>query len=444
MNRPVPTALENSFDFTELFFSTTDLRGVIQSGNDVFVRVSKYRREQLIGAPHSVIRHPDMPRAVFKLLWDTIQAGQPIMAYVKNMAADGSYYWVQAFVFPLEGAYLSIRIKPSSPLLAAAQELYPAALEVEKEGGMEASVPFLLEKLKEAGFPTYTDFMVKSALAELVVIQDHLQKNRENLEDRIQRIADISDHAAGDLKSCARHIGKFQEANQVFIEVMDKLNEAFMTLKYIALNMTVSSAKFGEKVASLGVVAKEFSRLSEEIQAHLTGLTQFMQDLQEVVTQCAVRIAGLEVQMLMVVFFVKESVTKMKTSDDAFADMLAQRPSFSSLFKEYALELGAAMKRLEERLQDVAQEMVDVRKLITGLEVICQVGAVESSRENEVRQTFTHYLEEMRRFISLLQMSTTRIHKEMAEMEHSRSQIVDHTEKLADQVETVFDLAAQV
>lgn len=444
MKRPVPISTESPFDFTELFFSTTDLRGVIRSGNDVFVRVSKYPRESLIGAPHSTIRHPDMPRAVFKLLWDTIQAGQPIVAYVKNLAVDGSYYWVQAFVFPIEEGYLSIRIKPSSALFEAVLKLYPLTIEVEKEGGMEASVPFLLEKIKEAGFPTYTDFMVKAALAELAVIQDKLKRDKGSLNESVLKISELSDRAAGDLKSCAQDIGRFQEANQVFQEVMTKLNDAFVNLKYIALNMTVSAAKFGEKVASLGVVAKEFSHLSEQIQHHLEGLTKFMTELQTIVTQCAVRISSLEVQMLMVVFFINESVDKMKTSEHAFDDMLAQRKAFSSLFKEYAVGLGSSMESLEARLQDVASEMAEIRKLITGLEVICQVGAVESARENEVRQTFAHYLEEMRRFISLLQSSTQKIHSEMADMEDSRRHIHSSTEKLADQVETVFDMASKI
>lgn len=135
MKRPSPQDVESPFEFQEFFFSTTDLRGVILSCNDVFVRVSKYPKEQLIGAPHSIIRHPDMPRAVFKLLWSTIQSGNPIMAYVKNMAVDGSYYWVQAFVFPLKNSYLSIRIKPSSAIFDQVLNLYPATVAVEKEKG---------------------------------------------------------------------------------------------------------------------------------------------------------------------------------------------------------------------------------------------------------------------------------------------------------------------
>ena len=102
MARPVikPTGVECPFDQEELIVSKTDLKGHITYANDVFVRLSKFPREQVIGAPHSLIRHPDMPRSIFKLLWDTIQAKKEIFAYVVNMARDGDHYWVFAHVTP--------------------------------------------------------------------------------------------------------------------------------------------------------------------------------------------------------------------------------------------------------------------------------------------------------------------------------------------------------
>ena len=75
---------EVQFAIDEMLISRTDKTGIIQSGNDVFVRCSGYDREKLIGSPHNIIRHPDMPKCIFKLLWDTIKIDKPIMAYVKN------------------------------------------------------------------------------------------------------------------------------------------------------------------------------------------------------------------------------------------------------------------------------------------------------------------------------------------------------------------------
>ena len=113
-----PIPVERPFAVHEIFFSTTDRKGIIRSGNRVFTRVSGYTNEELVGAPHNIVRHPDMPRVVFQLLWTEIGAGRSIAAYVKNMASDGSYYWVLATAMPVGDGYLSVRLKPTSPLLA--------------------------------------------------------------------------------------------------------------------------------------------------------------------------------------------------------------------------------------------------------------------------------------------------------------------------------------
>ncbi|WP_445501988.1 PAS domain-containing protein [Microvirga sp. G4-2] len=95
-----PTQHEIFFDPDSFIVSKTDLKGRITYANRVFCEVAGYSEEELIGQPHSLIRHPDMPRAVFKLLWDTIQDGREVFAYVKNMARSGDYYWVFAHVTP--------------------------------------------------------------------------------------------------------------------------------------------------------------------------------------------------------------------------------------------------------------------------------------------------------------------------------------------------------
>ena len=127
-----PTSGEAPFNLDEVFFSRTDARGVIESGNYVFRRVAHYEWDRLLGAPHKIIRHPDMPRAVFWLLWDTIKQGRPIGAYVKNRAEDGLYYWVFAVVMPNGDGYLSARIKPTSPLFRTIEKEYAALREVER------------------------------------------------------------------------------------------------------------------------------------------------------------------------------------------------------------------------------------------------------------------------------------------------------------------------
>lgn len=94
------TGEERFFDENEIIVSKTDLKGRITYCNDVFLRVAGYSEQECLGQPHSLIRHPDMPRCVFGLLWDTIQDGREIFAYVLNRCKNGDHYWVNAHVTP--------------------------------------------------------------------------------------------------------------------------------------------------------------------------------------------------------------------------------------------------------------------------------------------------------------------------------------------------------
>jgi len=96
----VPTKNERFFPEDEIIVSKTDLKGVITYANQTFLTIAGYTEEEILGQPHNIIRHPDMPRCVFKLLWDTLEMKQEIFAYVKNMAKNGDFYWVFAHVTP--------------------------------------------------------------------------------------------------------------------------------------------------------------------------------------------------------------------------------------------------------------------------------------------------------------------------------------------------------
>lgn len=127
-NLPV-TQRNHDYPGDELLVSTTNTKGEITHCNPAFVRVSGYSYEELIGQPHNLIRHPDMPEAAFKDLWRTIAHGYPWTALVKNRCKNGDHYWVRANVTPImEGGkpsgYLSVRTKPEPREIEAAEALY--------------------------------------------------------------------------------------------------------------------------------------------------------------------------------------------------------------------------------------------------------------------------------------------------------------------------------
>ena len=165
----VPTGVERTFDPDDVIVSKTDPQGRITYANDVFVRVSGYSEAELVGSPHNVIRHPDMPRAVFQLLWDTILGGDEVFAYVLNLAADGAGYWVLAHVTPTFGpdgeivGHHSHRRWPPPAAVAAVRRLYESLLEFARaqptaRAAVAASSQALAERLEAAGL-TYDEMV---------------------------------------------------------------------------------------------------------------------------------------------------------------------------------------------------------------------------------------------------------------------------------------------
>ena len=177
--RPEPTGASHEVAADEMFFSTTDQKGVITDANSVFVKLSRYPLQSLLNAPHSIIRHPDMPAGAFEAMWQTLGEGEPFCAYVDNLAADGSRYTVFATVTPLaeDGGYLSVRTRPlCTDLLDTVRGMYQVARPKERaardEGASahQAAVVGLTDlaaQIGDAGIGTYLDVMYLVLPAEI-------------------------------------------------------------------------------------------------------------------------------------------------------------------------------------------------------------------------------------------------------------------------------------
>ena len=160
-----PTGREMFFPASELIVSKTDLKGRMTYVNRLFCKMAGYGEADLIGQPHSMIRHPDMPRSVFKLLWDTVEAKREIFAFVKNMAATGDHYWVFAHVTPsydlqgsVAGYHSNRRVPPPDLIKGTIAPLYAEVLAIEKRhvNGKESLA---------AGYKALTDFVASQEVS---------------------------------------------------------------------------------------------------------------------------------------------------------------------------------------------------------------------------------------------------------------------------------------
>ena len=165
MNRPIPIDEAIKLDKYKYIMSRTDAHGRIEYGNDYFYEISGYKSVELVGQAHSIIRHPEMPRVIFKLMWDRLKEGKPIFAIVKNLAKDGRYYWVTTrfdikrhlLNNSIEG-YVAYRQAAKLESIKRIEPLYHELLEVEHAHGIDAAEKYLIGYLQTRQM-SYDDFI---------------------------------------------------------------------------------------------------------------------------------------------------------------------------------------------------------------------------------------------------------------------------------------------
>jgi len=144
-----PTGKEIKLSPKDMLVSKTDARRVITYGNDKFVKVSGYKECEMIGSPHNILRHPDMSKAIFYLMWDSIKKNRNIIAVIKNLSKSGDHYWVTTdsdIHKNREGRirnYIAFRHPASKKIVQVIEPLYAKMLEIEKEHNMDASLDYL-------------------------------------------------------------------------------------------------------------------------------------------------------------------------------------------------------------------------------------------------------------------------------------------------------------
>ena len=164
-----PTDKEHEVTSVDIVVSKGNAKGDITYANQIFFKLAGYTQAELLDQPHAIIRHPDMPKIIFKYLWDNLEAGKDVKAFVKNLCKDGGFYWVFAHVRVAtnpDGSfrnYVSTRKGMSAGARAIIEPLYKTLRAAEDEGGMNASLPLLEAFLKEQGgsLSTFNDTMQK-------------------------------------------------------------------------------------------------------------------------------------------------------------------------------------------------------------------------------------------------------------------------------------------
>jgi aerotaxis receptor len=377
-----------------MFFSTTDAKGIIRSGNHVFARVSAYSRDELAGNPHNIIRHPDMPRAVFHLLWEEIQQGRPVAAYIKNLAADGRHYWVMAAILPSPDGYLSIRIKPATDYFTLAERIYPDLLATERTVGADnphrrrdaiaASRERMAELLRDAGYASYTSVMRAALLAEVRRRDETIGSCAHRGLATAPATADRSLRAilsvGGEVSAFAEHLVSQLDDYQALHEMLATKTSFVLDLaddvQFFSLNAQLATPRMGQDGVALGAVAeimRERSYVSDPVFRALShdvaGATDLLGEL-----FFPLAAAKLECEMLMV--FVRELME----------GVVAERPSsadLGALIRCLSDDIGRlvdSLTRLDDSVRALADHATQLKADLKVMRALELNGRIEAAR----------------------------------------------------------------
>lgn len=308
---------EREFGVAELFFSSTDHRGVIRRGNPVFARVSDYDLDEMIGRPHNLVRHPDMPRCVFQLLWDELGAGRSVSAYVKNRAKDGQFYWVLACAFPSGDGYVSVRLKPTAGILPTVESLYAdlRGFEGRLENAGERRSAVIAQSLarmhaaiEAAGLGTYNQF-IRNALASELRSRHGLVGDRTDTvhpDGPYARLWNDTVALEVELRDLFGHLDLFESMNDVLLAKSAFFTSLSSEVTVASLNAVIAAGRIRHDAEVLTAIAGVMHEQGTNTAERTQNLTAATSECVDAVAELAFSVAGAQLLCEMALFYIGE------------------------------------------------------------------------------------------------------------------------------------------
>ena len=379
---------ESVFKIDELFFSRTDTRGVLEAFNTVFSRISEHSDDALRGAPHKIIRHGDMPKAVFWLIWDTLKAGKPITGYVKNRSKSGRHYWVYAVISPVDGGYLSVRMKPTSPMLATVSDLYKRILRLEREDGLspEKSASALLQEIQAMGFDDYADFEAHALVTEFQAREKALGRAPFDALVNAIRVA---------------------EAERTICDKLSSITDELAQGAIYILNMKLQAAKLGRDRAAIDAISNNYDLILGDIKSGITRIKSIMSGASTSNVG-----ARKESQILLCASgIMAEVVQSFDQGDDPMTTAERDRESayLRNLHAAFSDKSNASVSAMMDECRQMLGRMDSLRQTLLGLSAVRVSLRVETNRLGERARGLDS-------LISDIDRSHQRVHKDLEQV----------------------------
>lgn len=371
---PTLMAGEVPFDISEMFFSRTDNRGVIQAGSDVFRRVSGLDWENLVGSPHNIMRHADMPQGMFHIMWERLKQGRAVGVYIKNRSKDGRFFWVFAVLTPTDNGYVSVCLKPSSPILDKIEDIYAQVLTAETDGMPPAkSSVLLMELLQSEGYANYMVFQSLALVAEVTSRAKRMEHAVEGWQTRFRLMADS--------------IMDIQDETEQMLH-------AFRSIRTVPMNMRILASRLEDSGGPISAISVNYGAMLGEMMSWVQSFS-----LGDDSPFARIRNSILKGQFLAFTALVQSHMLRSfkarETQLPSCFDIKAEKELLREQASHYRFRATRALKIVELEVEHLARSVLDMKRYVTGLSSTRMMCKIESAMLEDSGDALAGILEQL-------------------------------------------------
>lgn len=414
----------------------TDLKGRITYVNASFVEISGFTAEELLGAPHNIVRHPDMPPAAFADLWATSKRGEPWRGLVKNRAKNGDFYWVEAFVTPIKEngetvGYISVRVPPDKAEVTRAEQLYRDV----REGRAQLPATAPLISLSSIG----NRLLALWALVAALLVGALMVPSEYAWALGIPGLAVIAGAALWQRNSLLRPLSLLEKAladvdegqlARRIVPVGGMLDRLFMQAESMRLH---TRAMFADVL----IAAREVAERSDELQRSISELEETSGNQSSRVMQVAAAMEEMSVSVSEISSNTEQSLEASQSTDEAART--SQRDMDSSTSSVQAVvqvveETQGAVDAMQASIQHIGEFARLIKEIADQTNLLALNAAIEAARAGESGRGFAVVADEVRKLAERTAKTTADISKSVEEVEDRGAQAAASMSRAIDAV----------
>jgi aerotaxis receptor len=440
-NLPI-TDNEAWFREADRIISTTNLKGIITSVNDTFIRISGFSRDELIGFNHNVVRHPDMPPLAFENLWNTVKAGKPWIGLVKNRCKNGDYYWVHAYVSPIYEdnqitGYQSVRYLPSREQIKRAEKLYA---QINKKDGKLGLIDRLCYRL-HYGHRAFFSILVLILLALGIELATDRLSLMQSLLLALASIP-LTSFAAYLLSrplANMQSIGKTIADNDLLAFVYSGNGKEAATVEYamLMLQSKLNTAvgrlhHFSEFLCNVADSSSSAARRSDEnvqkIQAEIEQVATAVNELSATVEEIARNATSTADKTLSTRSQVDEGNTTLSDAMSQITDL-----------NQHVERTGEVINKLSQDFKNVDSVLRFIEEISEQTNLLALNAAIEAARAGEHGRGFAVVADQVRLLANQTKESTNNIKSLLTELDSDMISVIKDMEKSRSQMQHVLE-----